>query len=220
MMEEVSTVRLSGADAPKSAYMDVVKILSQCPRHDEALIFAGLSEIRSSPHYGIEVAMQDVVVHGSAVVVLVGAREKSVVHKCGDGYKVTTKNMVDVLGNALGQSGTVAWDAVAYCGIDDLLEFKLDPPRGSTMRAAVATVIGLETGEGSWSVVLEKVHNIDAADLNGVRGAFKKLRTLGRHIKGAADEPDSYQHKVLETDSDEYNWWVNWKWADSELDLR
>ena len=58
------------------------------------------------------------------------------------------------------------------------------------MRAAVATVIGLEKGEGSWSVVLEKVQHIDAADLNGVTGAFKKLRTWGRHIKGAADEPE------------------------------
>ena len=177
MLEEVRAVGWSGEDAPNAAYMDVVKILSQCPRHDEALIFAGLSEIRSSPHYGFEVAMKDLVVHGSAVVALVGSKEKSIVQKCGDGYKVTTKNIVDVLGNALGVGGTVAWDAVAYCGIDDLLEFKLDPPRGSSMRAAVATIIGLEKGESSWSVVLEKVQNIDAAALNGVTGAFKKLRT-------------------------------------------
>ena len=126
--------------------------------------------------------------HGRAVVALVGSREKSVVQQCGDGYKVTTKNIVDVLGNALGVGGTVAWDAVAYCGIDDLLEFKLDPPRGSSMRAAVAMIIGLEQGVSSWSVVLEKVQNIDAAELSGVTAAFKKLRTLGRHMKGSTDE--------------------------------
>ena len=161
------------------------------------MIFAGLSSIPSSPHYGFEVAMKDLVVHGSAVVALVGSKEKSIVQKCGDGYKVTTKNIVDVLGNALGVGGTVAWDAVAYCGIDDLLEFKLDPPRGSSMRAAVATIIGLEKGESSWSVVLEKVQNIDAAELNGATAAFKKLRTLGRHIKGSADELEkSKRHAV------------------------
>ena len=117
--------------------------------------------------------------------------------KCGTGYKVTTKSIVDVLGNALGVGNTVSWDAVAYCGIDDLLEFKLDPPRGSSMRAAVATIIGLEKGESSWSVVLEKVQHLDAAELNGVTGAFKKLRTLGRHIRGSADELDkSKRHAV------------------------
>ena len=174
-----------------------MQILSQCPRHDEALVFAGLSEIRTSPHYGFEVAIKDFLVHGSAVVALVGSKEKSVVRKCGDGNKVTTKNLVDVLGDGLGVGSTILSDAVAYCGIDNLFEFKLDPPRGSSIRAAVATIIGLEKGENAWSVVLEKVQNIDAADLGGVASAFKKLRTLGRHIKGSGDELDkSKRHAV------------------------
>ena len=197
ILEEVSTVGWTGADAPNAAYIDVVKIQSQCRRHDEALIFAGLTEMRDSPHYGFEVAMKEFVVHGRAVVALVGSREKSVVQQCGDGYKVTTKNIVDVLGNALGVGGTVAWDAVAYCGIDDLLEFKLDPPRGSSMRVAVATIIGLEKGESSRSVVLEKVQNIDAVELNGVTSAFKKLRTLGRQIKGSADDLENNKRHAM-----------------------
>ena len=65
------------------------------------------------------------------------------------------------------------------------------------MRAAVATIIGLGEGETSWSVVLGKVKNIDASELNEATGAFKKLRTLGRHIKGSADELEkSKRHAV------------------------
>ena len=110
---------------------------------------------------------------------------------------MTTKNIVDVLGDALSFGSTISWDAVAYCGIDDLLEFKLGPPRGSSMRAAVATIIGLEMGESAWSVVLEKVQNIDASELSGATRAFKKLRTLGRHIKGSSDALDpSKRHAV------------------------
>ena len=61
----------------------------------------------------------------------------------------------------------------------------------------MATIIGLEKGESSMSVVLEKVQSIDAAELSGVTGAFNKLRTLGRHIKGATDELDkSLRHAV------------------------
>ena len=67
VLEDVSPVGLSGEDAPNSAYIDMVKILSQCPRHEEALLFAALQEIRSSPHYGIQVAMKDFLVHGGAV---------------------------------------------------------------------------------------------------------------------------------------------------------
>ena len=193
ILEEVSTVGWSGEDAPNAAYIDVVKILRQCPRHDEALVFAALSEIRTSPHYGFEVAMKDFCVHGSAVVALVGSKEKSVVQKCGEGYKVTTKNIVDVLGDALGLSGAGAWDAVAYCGLDDLLEFKLDPPRGSSMRTAVATIIGLEKTESTCSVILEKVQYIDASELSDATKTFKKLRTLTRHIKGAPEEVENHK---------------------------
>ena len=121
------------------------------------------------------------------MVALVGSVEKSLVQKCGQGYKVTTKNIVDVLGDALELGGTVTWGAVAYCGIDDMLEYKLDPPRGNKMRAALVTIIGLEQGESSSSVVLEKVQTVDAAELDGAINAFKKLRTLGRHIKGSPE---------------------------------
>ena len=81
-----------------------------------------LSEIQTSPHYGFEVAMKDFLVHGSAVVALVGSKEKSVVQKCGDGFKVSTKNIVDVLGDALGVDGNISLDAVAYCSMNDLLD--------------------------------------------------------------------------------------------------
>ena len=196
-LEEVSVASWSGEDAPNAAYMDVVKILSQCPRHDEALCFAALAEVQSSPHYPFEVAFKDGLVRGSALVALVGSKEKSVVQKCGEGYKVTTKNIVDVLGDALGLSGAGAWDAVAYCGLDDLLEFKLDPPRGSAMRTAVATIIGVEQTETSRSVILEKVQYIDAAELSDTTKTCMKLRTLTRHIKGAPEELESNKRHAL-----------------------
>ena len=61
----------------------------------------------------------------------------------------------------------------------------------------MATIVGLEKGESRTSVVLEKVQSIDVAELSGVTGAFKKLRTLGRHIKGSTDELDkSLRHAV------------------------
>ena len=65
------------------------------------------------------------------------------------------------------------------------------------MRVAVATIIGLEKGESSRSVVLEKVQNIDAVELNGVTSAFKKLRTLGRHIKGSADDLENNKRHAM-----------------------
>lgn len=190
VLEDVNIVSWSALDAPNAAYMDIVHILRQCPRHDEALCFAALAEVQSSPHYTFEVAFKDMLVHGSALVALIGSKEKSAVQKCGDGYKVTTKKIVDVLGDALGLSGAITWDAVAYCSLDDLLEFKLDPPRGSSMRTAVATIIGLESSENSCSIILEKVQYIDAAELNETTNTFKKLRSLTRHIKGSGEEPE------------------------------
>ena len=191
ILEEVTVASWGGEDAPNAAYMDVVKILRQCPRHDEALCFAALAEVQSSPHYPFEVTFKDAPVHGSALVALLGSKEKSIVQQCGEGYKVTTKNIVDVLGEALGMSGGSAWDAVAYCGVEDLLEFKLDPARGSAMRTAVATIIGIEMTENSCSVILEKVQYIEASELTATTSTFKKWRTLTRHIKGSPEELES-----------------------------
>ena len=128
--------------------------------------------------------MKDGLVHGGAVVALVDSKEKSVVQQCGDGFKVTTKSIVDILGDAVGVEGTISWDVVAYCSMNDLLEFKLDPPRGSGLRAVVATIIGLENGQSSVSVVIEKVQSIDAAELSSVTAAFQEAASIGAAHQG------------------------------------
>ena len=197
ILEEVTEASWSGEDAPNAAYMGLVRILQQCPRHEEALCFGALSDLQSSPHYSFELAFKDAPVHGSAVVALVGSKERSDLQRCGAGYKVTTKNIVDILGDGLGLSGGSAWDAVAYCSLDDVIEFKLDPPRGSAMRTAVATIIGVEMTESSCSVILEKVQWIDATQLTDTTNTFKKWRTLTRHIKGSLEELESNKRHAV-----------------------
>ena len=130
------------------------------------------------------------------MVALVGSVERSLVQKCGHGYKVTTMNIVDILGDALELGGAASWDAVAYCGIDDMLEHKLDPARGSKMRAALVAIIGLEQGQSSLSAVLKKVQSVDASELNGAITAFKKLRMLGRHIKSTSEALESGKRRA------------------------
>ena len=183
LLEDISIVAWSKQDAPNAAYMDVIKVLSQCPRHPEVLQFAAIAEIQSSPHYPFQVQMKDCILHGDSVITLIGSRTKSVTDKCGSGFKVTTKNIMDILGETFGLDQR-AVDVVAYCTVDELMEFKMDPPRGGSCRIAIASVIGVEHGqENQICIVVNKLQYIDGPDILDMQEAFTKLRTLCRHLK-------------------------------------
>ena len=203
VLEDINTVAWTGSDAPNAAYVDVLAILKQCPRHDSALLFAALAEIHPSPHYGFAVQFKDkdsVSYHGCAVIALVGSAVKSTVEACGDGYKVLTKNVTDVLTEAgVGATGNavMTYDLVAYCSMGELLEFKLDPPRGHRARYALATMTSLEASKDSRSFVLDKLQIIDAFELDGVINAFRKLRKMCRSIVGSGETFDAKKRHAV-----------------------
>lgn len=96
-IQEIEAVSWDPKSKPNSAYDSVITILKNCPRHDEGLLFAYLSDIMPDPYYGFQVFYDGVEsVKAKYVVALVASSSaSSTPQNVGNGYKLTTSNIND-----------------------------------------------------------------------------------------------------------------------------
>ena len=177
------------ASAPNAAFTAIIALLNVCPRHDECLLFACLEEIKFSPYYGFEISYKAdnnpiVTAKTNTVAALIAATQKSSLQQLGNGYKATTQDIQDVLGKHLSKTDTPSnrYQVEGFCGMDDILEYKLDPPRGSSQRIAVAIIEELKEEGEKRIFTLSKLEMVDAAQLAEVTEAFRKLRKMSMSI--------------------------------------
>jgi hypothetical protein len=117
------------ATAPTAAYEKIVQVLNACLHHDDAIIFAYLSDISFCPCYGFEVKFADADINGKAVAVLIHSKNKLQLQTVGTGRKVCTRGIANL-------EGTRDYAVACYCNLDCIMDFKLDPPRGQRGRYA------------------------------------------------------------------------------------
>lgn len=102
---------------PNQACNVVLNALNKCPRHEEGLVFAYLSDIKPDPYYGFQVFYNEVEsVKAKYVAALVASPNNSQPPvNVGSGYKVTTAKIIDLANPDTDQPG--AYTVVGYCGI-------------------------------------------------------------------------------------------------------
>ena len=183
--------------APNAAYKDVIHILNASPRHEEGLLFAYLPDVRPDPIYGCKV-MFDGEREGPAceyVAVLVRSTAKSQQEPFGTGFRVTTPGVVDLDFSPDDASQLVheqkSFSLVGYCGADDVMSFRLDPPRGKAFRAAVVLVSRMNETE----LQIHKLEYVEPSDVDNAIQCFRKLRTLSSQIM----PPSNLKRSQVET---------------------
>ena len=77
----------------------------------------------------------------SRAVVLIHSTKRSKVQDAGSsGHKLVTEDVVDLLASDTDQK---KYTLISYCNLDNVTDFKLDPPRGEKFQAALASVTGV-----------------------------------------------------------------------------
>ena len=193
-VEDAKEVAISGDDAPNAAFTAQLDILKECPVHEEALLVASLGEIKPCSMYGFQVCYQGKngvkegePRNGSAVVTLLGSKRNSTLAPFGTGFKVTT-HVVDLLADHVGIPTTGTMEVVAYCNQDTIMEFKMDPKRGTDMGIAIALIKQIEeTAEGTRCAVIEKMQLYEKGDLESLKKTFGKLRKASRSLVGSSN---------------------------------
>ena len=187
IIEDLQPVDWSPASAPNASYASIINILNQCPVHEEGIVFTSLQEAHPSAHYSFEVRFNGLEVaptRARKIAALVGVKERSQQEPVGTGYKVTTSQVIDLIGDAVHLPGSqVSFTLVGYCQLDEVLDFKLGPARGQTMAYAVVLISEVSEADGVRLMVLDKVEPIDNAHRAVAVESFTRFRRLAMGLR-------------------------------------
>jgi len=77
-IQQTTPIEWNAAIPPNAAYEPILGLLNNYPRHEESILFGYLSDIRTDPHYGFQLAFPNGNVRkGAAAVVVIAAMQKS-----------------------------------------------------------------------------------------------------------------------------------------------
>ena len=114
------------------------------------------------------------------VLALVKASKNSKPDQLGSGFKLTTPNVEDLLSteDPTGLAGT-KHTLSAICTLDNLPQYRLDPPRGGTQHALVTV-----TAKTDDSFVVKSVQLLSSDEAAQAKRSLLKLLHLTMHIHG------------------------------------
>ncbi len=122
-----------------------------------------------------------------------------------------TDNVVDLSHTlpTLPDAGQVAgtYSVVGYCSLDDVLDFKIDPARGTSSRVALVLICGVEGsatgGTKTFSVVAAE--HVEADQVADAQRVFSKLRNLAMRLRADPTEPLKRDRSFFGTPPDSAN---------------
>ena len=176
--------------APNTSHNTILEILKQCPESHDAMLAVRLSEVSSCPFYGLRVEYSSSGHAGGApqptrncqvAVALARATQKSRCLKVANGFLVSTSGVKDALED---EEDPKTVEVRGYCSMDNVLEFKMDPPA----RAAERVCLLLITAAAPDALTVHSVTHIDPSAVHEAKYFIKKMRTLG--MRAEYVEPD------------------------------
>ena len=95
----------------------------------------------------------------------------------GDGFKLITPDVEDLLSTE--DDGQMKHTLSAICTLENLTQYKIDPPRGTTQRALV-----IVTGKTDASFVVESVQLLSPEEAAQAKQSLQKVLNMAMHIYG------------------------------------
>ena len=154
-----------------------------------AILPASLHMVETSPHYAFTIACTSIS-NGSKILLpcqkilaLVRSSKNSKPAALGTGYKLVTKDVEDLLSfdNPTDCAAQKKYTLSAICTLENLPQYRLDPPRGGT-QAALVTV----TAKTDVSFVVESVQLLSSDEAAQAKQSLLKLLHMAIHIHSNA----------------------------------
>ena len=172
---------------PTSALLALQPVLKSLAGSEDDLKIARLQEISILPYIGM-------VVNGlkcELALVFAAATEKSEFQKFGNGYRLITKNVLDVGFGPMAMkpedcraSATAKYDLVAICTEHNLTDYKMAPPRKAAAQYALLTISGVRESAADAEELGRKTFMVDRMQLiegpDNVTACQKMLGKLAR----------------------------------------
>ena len=171
--------------APNNAVLELSAMLHKLAMPSSRMVAARVRDITVAPHAGMCVKMDDsLFIVAEYVLVLIAATERSGGNSFPSGYRVLTKKIVDVDFWESGADIPEAADCVSICTTDNLVHYKMAPPRPGSRQYALALVSGFRPATESTKGTL-MIDYVESIDTNNIEDYKKMLRKLASLAKGA-----------------------------------
>ena len=179
---EATTQLWDAKCAPNRAVLELSALLPQLPTPSSRMVAARVRDITVAPHAGMVVKMGNVTIVADYVLVLIAAKERSGGKQFGTGYRVLTKNVVDCDIWDSGSDVPVTADCVSICTMDNLMHYKMAPPKPGSVQYALALVSGFTaaTDSTTGSLMIDYVESIASDNIEDYKKALRKLATLAQ----------------------------------------
>ena len=202
------------ADSPTEASANLLPLLNADNTSTDVVLPAAFHMLRKSPHYTLAVESAVPAIPESLkssfvgiaptgtvfrpctqVLALVESSEPSCLQDAGaGGYKIITSNVKDLLDEAPDARGV---QLTSFCTLENLQDFKLDPPRthaGKKQAALVliSSVLQTHSAEQPASFMVDSVQLLQPAEVDGVKVCLKRrlfLTTLAGHMASRKRTP-------------------------------
>ena len=174
-------------EPPSKAALEMIPMIRDLRDDTSAVLPAGLHMVRTSPHYAFTIACASnsdggqVLIPCQKILVLVRSTMKTKTTSLGGGYKLITPDVEDLLSTEDPNQVTnqMKYTLSATCTLENLPQYRLDPPRGASQHALV-----IVTAKTEVSFVIESVQLLTSVEAIQVKISLLKLLHMAMHIHG------------------------------------
>ena len=172
-------------EAPSKAPLELIPMLRDLRDDTSAILPAALHTVEASQHYAFTVECTSssdgskLFLPCQRVLALVRSSKNSKATNLGDGFKLITPDVEDLLGilDPTGAASETRHTLSAICKLSNLTQYKVDPPRGGKQDALV-----LITAKSNDSFVTESVQLLTPEEAADVKQSLLKMQQLAMHI--------------------------------------
>ena len=186
----VSLVVVHAADQPlyeppSKAVLEMIPMIRDLKDDTSAILPACLHMVETSPHYAFTIVCTSIsdgtkiLLPCQKILALVRSSKNSKAEPLGNGFKLITPDVEDLLSieNPTEVAGQNKHTLSAICTLDNLPQYRLDPPRGGT-QAALVTL----TAKTDVSFVVESVQLLSSDEAAQAKQSLLKLLHMAIHI--------------------------------------
>ena len=132
-------------EAPTQATLSLLPLLDDLKTDTSCMLPAPLRMVETSPHYTFQVVHSECnAMPCQKTISLIRCSKNSKVEPLGDGFKLTTTGVADLLAADTSEHNSKRYTVSAVCTMDNLPIYRLDPPRGGEQHAllTISDMIG------------------------------------------------------------------------------
>ena len=175
-------------ETPTKSMLELIPMLPHIENDTACILCSPLRMVKACIHYAFQVCLPNGdVMPCQKILTLVKSTKASQLQNLGQGYKLVTHDIEDVLGVLgsdvahLASQGPTKFVLSSTCTLENLQAYRLDPPRGGSQHALVTI-----TGKADDVFVVELVQLLTQEEAAQARISLLKLMRLAIEINSSS----------------------------------